>query len=48
MDLAKHWPQIAYLADSHSNHYTRMISVLVWDCKWILIYALVILSNSPN
>ena len=21
---------------SHSNHYTRMLSVLVWDCNWIL------------
>ena len=29
-DLIRDWKQI-----SHSNHYTRMFSVLVWDCNWI-------------
>ena len=28
--------QITCLAVSHSNHYTRMFSVLLWGCDWIL------------
>ena len=30
------------------NHYTQVISVLLWECKWILIHAWEILSNSSN
>ena len=30
------WTLIAFLAVIHSNHYTRMFSVLVWGCNWIL------------
>ena len=47
-DLTKDWTQVTCLVVSHSNHYTRMFSVLVWDCKWILIYAQVISSNSSH
>ena len=35
-DLTKDWAQITYLAVSHSDHYIRMFSVLVWGCIWIL------------
>ena len=35
-DLTRDWTQIACLAVSHSNHYTRMLFVLVWGCNWIL------------
>ena len=35
-DLTKDWTQIPCLAVIHSNHYTSMFSVLVWDYKWIL------------
>ena len=31
------WTKITYLAVSHFNHYTRMFSVLVWSCNWILL-----------
>ena len=34
---AKDWTQVACLAVSYSNHYTRMFAVFVWDYKWILI-----------
>ena len=37
--LTRDWVQIACLAIRHSNHYTRMFSVLVWGCN---------LSNSSN
>ena len=47
-DLAKDWTQVACLAVGHSNHHTRKFSVLVWDCKWILIYAWIILFNLSN
>ena len=47
-DSAKHWTQVVWLAVIHSNHYTRKFSVLVWDCKWILIHVWVILANSTN
>ena len=47
-DSAKHWTQVVWLAVIHSNHYTRMFSVLVWDCKWILIHVWVILANLTN
>ena len=47
-DLTQGWTHIACLAVSHSNHYTRMFSVLVWECNWILILAWVILSNWFN
>ena len=33
--MARDWTQIICLAVSHSNHYTRMFSVLVWGCNWI-------------
>ena len=35
-DLTRNWTQIACLAVNHSNHYTRMFSVLVWGCDWTL------------
>ena len=35
-DLTMNWTQVTCLAVSHSNHYTRMFSVLVWGCNWIL------------
>ena len=35
-DMTKDWTQITYLAVRHFNHYTRMFSVLVWGCNWIL------------
>ena len=35
-DLTRDWTQIARLVVSHSNYYTRMFSVLVWGCYWIL------------
>ena len=44
----KDWSQINCLTVSLSNHYTRMFSVLVWDCKWILVHAWMILSNLSN
>ena len=34
--LTRDWTQITCLAVSHSNHYTRMFSMLVWGCNWIL------------
>ena len=36
------------LAVRHLNHYTKLISVFVLGCNWILIQAWVILSNSSN
>ena len=33
IDLTKDWTQNACLAVNHSNHYTRMFSVLVWLCN---------------
>ena len=34
------WTQIACLAVSQSNHYTKMFSGLLWGCNWfIFIYA---------
>ena len=35
-NLTKDWTQIACLAVSHSVHYTRMFSMLVWSCNQIL------------
>ena len=35
-DLTRGWMQITCLAVSHSNYYTRMFSVLVGGCNWIL------------
>ena len=34
-DLTRDWTQVACLAVSHSNHYTRMFPVLVWGYNWI-------------
>ena len=34
--LTRNWTQVTCLAVSHYNHYTRMFSVLVWSCNWIL------------
>ena len=45
-DLAKDWTQVTCLAISHSNHYTRLFSMVEGGCKWILIHACVILSIS--
>ena len=47
-DLTKDWDQITCLAATHSNHYTRMYTVLMWGCNWILLVILSNLSNSPN
>ena len=47
-NLVMDWTLVTYLAVSHSNPYIRMISALVWDCKWILIHAWVIYPNSSN
>ena len=41
------WPGIE-LAINHFNHYTRMFSGLLWNCKCIHIHASAILSNSSN
>ena len=37
-DFTRDWTHIACLAVSHSNHYTRMFSLLLWGCRsnWIL------------
>ena len=35
-NLTRNWTQITCLAVRHLNHYTRMFSVLVWGCDWIL------------
>ena len=35
-DMTRDWTQIACLAVKHFNHYTRMFSVLVWGCNWML------------
>ena len=35
-DLTRVWTQNSCLVVSHSYHYTRIVSVLVWDCNWIL------------
>ena len=35
-DLTRDWTQIACLAARQFNHYTRMFSMLVWGCNWIL------------
>ena len=35
-DLVRDWTQIICLIVSHSNHYTRMFSVLLWGCNWML------------
>ena len=48
MNFAKDWTQAASLAVNHSNHYTRMFSVFVGDCKLIIIYTWLIISNSSN
>ena len=45
---ARDWTQMACLVVSHSDHYTRMFSVLVWECNWILNFQRVVLSNSSN
>ena len=42
-NLIKDWTQIACFAVIHSNHDIRKFSMLVWDCKWIIIHAWVIL-----
>ena len=47
-DLANDWIQVTSLAVSHSNHYTRMFYVLLWDYKLNPIHAWVILSNLSN
>ena len=44
-NLAKDWTQVPFLANSQSNHYTQMFSVLGRDRKWILIHIWMILSN---
>ena len=35
-ELTRDGTQIACLAVSHSNRYSRMFSMLVWGCNWIL------------
>ena len=35
-DLTRNWTNMACLAVRDFNHYTRMFSVLVWGCNWIL------------
>ena len=35
-ELTRDWTQITFLTVSHSNHYTRMFSELLWGCNWIL------------
>ena len=35
-DLTNDWTKIAWLAFSHSNHYIRMFSGLMWGYNWIL------------
>ena len=36
LDLTRGWTWVTCLAVRHFNHYTRMFSVLVWGCNWIL------------
>ena len=42
------WAQVTCITVSHSNHYTKVFSLLVWHCKWSLIHTWVILSNLSN
>ena len=35
-DWTRNWTWITCLTVRHLNHYTRMFSVLVWGCNWIL------------
>ena len=35
-NLTRDWTQITCLTVRHLKHYTRMFSVLVWGCNWIL------------
>ena len=35
-DLTSDWTQVICLAVSHSNHYIRKFSVLMWGCIWIV------------
>ena len=48
IDLTRDWTKIPYLDVSYSSHYTRMFSVFLWGCNWILFMHGVILSNSSN
>ena len=34
--MTRDWTKMTCLAVSHSNHYTKMFSVLVWGSNWIL------------
>ena len=36
IDMSRNWAKIACLAARHLNHYTKLFSVLVWDCNWII------------
>ena len=47
--LTRNWTQTACLTVRHFNHYTRMFSVLVWGCNWILfMHGWFFLSNASN
>ena len=35
-DMTRDYTQITCLAVKHFNHYTRIFSVLVWGCNWML------------
>ena len=47
-NLTRDWTQVACTRVRHVNHYTKVSSVLVWNCKWIPIHAWVNLSISSN
>ena len=36
-DLSRNWTHITCLAVRHLNHYTKLFSVLVWDCNSIIL-----------
>ena len=35
-DFTRNWTQITCLTVRHLNHYTKLFSVPVWGCNWIL------------
>ena len=37
--LTRDWVATVCIAVNHSNSYTKVFSLLVWDCKWILSQA---------
>ena len=47
-DLTRDWTQVACTTVRYVNHYTKVSSVLVSNCKWILIHAWAKLSSSSN